>query len=41
MPFQEIIAFVLLGFAFSYLIRKFFWKKKSKENCGNEDCGCS
>ncbi len=39
---QEIIAFVILGLAVIYLIKKYFWKKKkSDKNCGNGDCGCN
>lgn len=37
---QEIIAFIVLGVAIGFLIRKFFWKKKTGKNCGNDDCGC-
>jgi hypothetical protein len=37
---QEIIAFVALGIAIAFLIRKFFFKKKSDKNCGGDDCGC-
>jgi len=37
---QEILAFIALGIAISFLIRKFFWKKKSGKNCGGDDCGC-
>ena len=38
--FQEIIAFLILSIAIAFLIRKFFFKKKSKKNCGENDCGC-
>lgn len=38
---QEIIAFSILGFALAFLLRKFFFKKKSDKNCGGGDCGCS
>ncbi len=39
---QEIIAFVILGFATFYLIKKWFLKKKKTDkNCGDTDCGCS
>ncbi|WP_424320171.1 FeoB-associated Cys-rich membrane protein [Flavobacterium aquariorum] len=38
---QEIIAFVILILALGFLIRKFFFKKKSNKNCGSGDCGCS
>ncbi|SEF55072.1 FeoB-associated Cys-rich membrane protein [Flavobacterium urumqiense] len=40
MDIQKIIAFVALAVAVAFLIRKFFWKKKSKKNCGDDDCGC-
>ncbi|KFC61214.1 hypothetical protein FEM08_00530 [Flavobacterium gilvum] len=38
---QEIIAFSILGIALAFLIRKYFFKKKSDKNCGNGDCGCN
>ncbi|MEN9875116.1 MAG: hypothetical protein RLZZ529_113 [Bacteroidota bacterium] len=38
---QEILAFGILILALSFLIRKYFWKKKSAKNCGNGDCGCA
>lgn len=38
---QEIIAFIALGLALAFLIKKFFFKKKkSDKNCGGDDCGC-
>ena len=37
---QEIIAYTVLAVAVFYLIRKFFFKKKSGKNCGGDDCGC-
>jgi len=37
---QEIIAYIILGLAVAFLIRKFFWKKKKKGGC-DTDCGCS
>jgi len=38
---QEIIAFIALGIAVVFLIKKFFFKKKkSDKNCGSgDDCG--
>ncbi|HLF52503.1 FeoB-associated Cys-rich membrane protein [Flavobacterium sp.] len=38
---QEIVAFIALGIAVAFLIRKFFLKKKkSGKNCGSDDeCG--
>ncbi|MDD2985676.1 FeoB-associated Cys-rich membrane protein [Flavobacterium sp.] len=38
--FQEIVAFIVLGIALFYLYKKFFWKKKNKKSCGEDDCGC-
>jgi len=40
--FQEILAYIALGLAVAFLIKKFFLKKKKKDkNCGgNDDCGC-
>ena len=40
MIIQQIIAFSILGFAVFYLIKKFFFKKKSDKNCGSNGCGC-
>ena len=37
---QEILAYIVLGIAVAFLIRKFFLKKKKKNNCGPDDCGC-
>ncbi|WP_348798180.1 FeoB-associated Cys-rich membrane protein [Flavobacterium adhaerens] len=39
--FQEIVAFGILIIAVVFLVRKYFFKKKSDKNCGNGDCGCS
>jgi hypothetical protein len=37
---QEIIAFITLGIAIAFLIKKYFFKKKkSDKDCGG-DCGC-
>ncbi|CAM4058188.1 hypothetical protein RCH19_001128 [Flavobacterium sp. PL12] len=37
--YQEIIAFVVLGIAIAFLIKKFFFKgKKSDKDCGS-GCG--
>jgi len=41
MMVQEIIAFIILGLAVFFLVRKFIFKKKKDKNCGNDDCGCS
>lgn len=38
---QKIIAFIILGIALAFLIKKYFFKKKkSDKNCGSDDCGC-
>ncbi|HNP31816.1 MAG TPA: FeoB-associated Cys-rich membrane protein [Flavobacterium sp.] len=37
---QEILMYLALAAALAFLIRKFFWNKKSKKNCGDDDCGC-
>jgi len=37
---QNIIVFIILGIALAFLIKKFFWKKKTKKACGTDDCGC-
>ena len=38
---QEIIAFITLGLALSYLTKKFFFKKNTSKKCGPNDCGCT
>nr|WP_231567349.1 FeoB-associated Cys-rich membrane protein [Lacinutrix sp. Hel_I_90] len=37
---QNILVFITLGFALTFLVRKFVFKKKSKKACGTDDCGC-
>ena len=37
---QQIIAFLILGVAIYFLYNKFFGAKKSKKDCGSNDCGC-
>lgn len=38
---QHILAYAALGLALFYLVRRFFWKpKKKNDGCGSEDCGC-
>ncbi|WP_318909036.1 FeoB-associated Cys-rich membrane protein [Bizionia paragorgiae] len=37
---QNILAFTVLACALAFLIRKFFWKKKTKKACRTNDCGC-
>ncbi|WP_290701184.1 FeoB-associated Cys-rich membrane protein [Lacinutrix sp.] len=38
---QNIVVFIILGFAVLFLVKKSFWKKKSKKSCGTDDCGCN
>jgi large-conductance mechanosensitive channel len=41
---QEIIAYIILGVAVAFLVKKFFFKKKKKKkgkDCGSDDCGCN
>ncbi|PSG87090.1 FeoB-associated Cys-rich membrane protein [Mesoflavibacter zeaxanthinifaciens subsp. sabulilitoris] len=38
---QNILVFLTFGLAISFLIKKFFYKKKSKKACGTDNCGCS
>lgn len=39
---QEIIAYVILAVAVSFLVKKFFFKKKKNDkHCGSDDCGCN
>ncbi|WP_299883958.1 FeoB-associated Cys-rich membrane protein [uncultured Lacinutrix sp.] len=37
---QNILVFTTLAFALLFLVKKFFWKKKTKKACGTDDCGC-
>lgn len=37
--FQEFVVYFVLGFAIFYLIKKFLWKGKDKNNC-DSDCNC-
>jgi hypothetical protein len=37
---QNIFVFTAVLAAVSFLIKKFFWKKKAKKACGTDDCGC-
>ena len=39
MDYQQIIAYIILGFAVFYLLKKFVFKSKKKKDCGT-DCGC-
>jgi len=37
---QNILAITAVVLAVGFLVKKFFFKKKSKESCGTDDCGC-
>ncbi|MDC9722060.1 MAG: FeoB-associated Cys-rich membrane protein [Urechidicola sp.] len=37
---QEILVFVTLAFAIGFLIKKYFFKKKTTKSCGKDSCGC-
>jgi len=37
---QNILAITAVLLAIGFLVKKFFWKKKSKKSCGTDDCGC-
>lgn len=44
MDIQQILVYLSLAVAVSFLVKKFFWKKTAKANknsksCG-DDCGC-
>jgi len=41
MKLQEILTYLALALALVFLYRKFFGKKKSKKDCGDDGCGCS
>ncbi len=36
---QEVLVYIALGVAIGFLIKKYFFKSKSKGNC-DPDCGC-
>ena len=37
---QNILVFIAIGLAIAFLIKKFFWKKASKNACDKDGCGC-
>lgn len=37
---QEILVGLTFLLALGFLVKKFFFKKKSKKACGQEHCGC-
>ncbi|MDA0177811.1 hypothetical protein C7H62_0962 [Mesoflavibacter sp. HG96] len=38
---QNILVFLTFGFALYFLIKKYFFKKKTKKACGSDNCGCN
>ncbi|ATA73607.1 conserved hypothetical protein [Capnocytophaga canis] len=40
MDIQQIIAYTLVIIAVFFLIRTFFYKKKRKKGCGNDETNC-
>lgn len=40
MEFQDILVWITFLSAIAFLVKKFFFKKKSKKACGETDCGC-
>ena len=41
MDFQEILVWFTFIIAIGFLIKKFFFKKKTKKACGVSSCGCN
>lgn len=37
---QEILVYVAVLLAVIFLIKKFFFKKKTAKSCGEDSCGC-
>jgi len=40
MNIQDILVFLAFIGAVAFLIKKFFFKKKTQKACGQTDCGC-
>jgi hypothetical protein len=40
MKIQEVLVYITVIAAIAFLCRKFIVSKKSKKNCGDDDCGC-
>jgi flagellar biogenesis protein FliO len=40
MIIQEILVWLTFIGAVAFLVKKFFFKKKTKKACGQVDCGC-
>jgi len=39
MDIQQIIAYIILGIAILFLLRKYIFTSKNNKNC-DKDCGC-
>ncbi|WP_452230691.1 MULTISPECIES: FeoB-associated Cys-rich membrane protein [unclassified Lacinutrix] len=37
---QDILVFSTVLLAVAFIVKKYFYKKKSKKACGTDDCGC-
>ncbi len=37
---QEGLTYIVLAFAIGFLVKKYFFKSKKKNNCGGPDCKC-
>jgi len=37
---QGILVGIVFLIAVGFIIKKFFWKKKTAKACGKDDCGC-
>ncbi|WP_298507366.1 FeoB-associated Cys-rich membrane protein [uncultured Kordia sp.] len=37
---QEILVGITFLIAVGFLVKKFFWKKKTAKACGKDGCGC-
>nr|WP_152975581.1 FeoB-associated Cys-rich membrane protein [Lacinutrix himadriensis] len=37
---QDILVFSTVLLAVAFILKKYFYKKKSKKACGTDDCGC-
>jgi len=40
MDVQQIIVYILVGASVTFLVKKYFFKKKKADGCGGDDCGC-
>jgi hypothetical protein len=37
---QEILVGITFFVAIAFIVKKFFWTKKTAKACGKDDCGC-